>query len=299
MPSRPDAACCSQKTSRDTANSTVSISSIRLSAPERARARPRSPSRLPTFRIHRIPSLPRMPSAQIAPRFRQHITRMPALPQRRQTREVDAKRFVSLGTGGFRAEKNLQSFIRISGDMRFKHLIAGPLRRIRRTPLDHVDPRHQHTPVRPHHHKPDIRPDQSPIPHHQLDICDPQPAPGKRVVSLRALDVWARIAERVGGGPRLCESTLRREVSPVPFRQRAHFLVARNADLQSLDRLNERFEALAAVPFHCVFANVSQADKNEHSNRDSHQDPVQPASPRRPFRRESHLSLILLTPGSE
>src|SRR5205814_9527654 len=87
------------------------------------------PTEIHTLSLH--DALPILPSAQIAPRFRQHITRMPALPQRRQTREVDAKRFVSLGTGGFRAEKNLQSFIRISGDMRFKHLIAGPLRRIR------------------------------------------------------------------------------------------------------------------------------------------------------------------------
>jgi len=110
---------------------------------------------------------------------------------------------------------------------------------------------------------------------------------------------WARIADRVSGGPRLSESTFRAEASPEPFRQRAHFLVARNADLQSLDRLNECLEALAPVPFSGVFANVSQADKNEHSNRDSHQDPVQPASPRWPFRPESHLSLMLLTPGNE
>src|SRR5205814_5429665 len=68
------------------------------------------PTEIHTLSLH--DALPILPSAQIAPRFRQHITRMPALPQRRQTREVDAKRFVSLGTGGFRAEKNLQSFIR-------------------------------------------------------------------------------------------------------------------------------------------------------------------------------------------
>jgi len=256
----------------------------------------RSPSRQPAIRIHRIPSLARMPSTQIPPRFRQHVTRMPAFPHRRQTREVDPKRFVFFGGSGFRAQKNLQSFIGISGDMRFKNFIASPLRRIRRTALGHVDPRHQHIPVRPHHHKPDQCPDQSPIPDHQLDICDPQPAPWKRVVSVRALDVWARKADRVGGGPRLCEGTLRAEASPEPFRQRAHFLVARNVDLQSLDRLNDCFEARAAVPFSGVLANVSQAGKNEHSNRDSHQDPVQLASPRWPFRRESHLSLMLLTP---
>jgi len=148
------------------------------------------------------------------PRFRQHVTRMPAFPQRRETRKVDAKRFVSLRTGGFRAQKNLQSFIGISGVMRFKHRVAGPLRRIRRTPLGRFDARHQHTPVRSHQHKPDECPDQSPIRYYQLDTFDPQPAPGKRVVSVRALDVWARIAERVGGGPRLCESTLRAEASP-------------------------------------------------------------------------------------
>ena len=163
----------------------------------------RSPSRQPAIRIHRIPSLPRMPHAQIPPRFRQHVTRMPALPQRRQTREVDAKPFVFLCGGGFRPQKNLQSFIGISGVMRFKHCIAGPLRRIRRSPLGHLDPRHQHMPVRPRHHKPDECPDQPPIRYHQLDTCDPKPAPGKRVVSVRALDVSARKADRVGGGPRL------------------------------------------------------------------------------------------------
>ena len=163
----------------------------------------------------------------------------------------------------------------------------------------HLNSMHQKNSVRPRHNKSHPLLLQTPLLDRQLYAYEPDPAPGKSMESVRTPYVWAGKVERVGGGPWFCESTLWGEASPVSLRQRAHFLVGRNANLQSLDRLNEFFEALAAVPFYCVFANVSQADKNEDSNCASHQDTVQSASPGWPFRRESHLSLTLLTPGSE